>query len=142
MDIKTFLRQYAPALRYAQKCFDELDDARGTSLKSPRLDGMPRGGGGNGLDDQIARIDALERRAATARDKALEMAEIIEQIIESVQDNDEKAVLRLRYLRGYTWEEVGVELGWSVTSAWRIHGRAIQKLRKWGMKWDALSKGS
>ena len=70
------------------------------------------------------------------------MAEVIEQIIESVQDNDEKAVLRLRYLRGYTWEEVGVELGWSVTSAWRIHGRAIQKLRKGGQKWDALSNGS
>lgn len=130
MDVKQTLQQYQPALIYARKCFGELDEARGEGLRSPRLDGMPRGGGGGGLDEQIARIDALERKAARAREKALDLAEEIETMIESLDDVKQKEVLRLRYLRGYTWVKIGMRINYSEQHARWIHGKAIEELRR------------
>lgn len=130
MDVKQTLRQYWPALTYAQKCFRELDDARNEGLRSPRLDGMPRGGGGNGLDAQVARIDALERRAAKAREKALGLAEEIEEMIEGLEDNTQKSVLSLHYLKGYSWVKVGMVLHYTDRNVRRIHGKALEELRR------------
>lgn len=130
MDVKQILRQYQPALAYARKCFRELDDARGEGLRSPRLDGMPRGGGGGGLDEQIARIDALERKAAKAREKALDLAEEIEAMIDGLDDNTQKSVMTLHYLRGYSWVKVGMILHYTDRNVRRIHGRALEELRR------------
>ena len=137
MDVKQTLRQYQPALTYARKCFRELDDARGEGVRSPRLDGMPRGGGGGGLDEQIARIDALERRAAKAREKALDLAEEIEAMIDGLDDNTQKSVMALHYLRGYSWVKVGMILHYSDRSVRRIHGMALEAIRR---KLDGLGK--
>ncbi len=130
MDVKQTLRQYQPALAYARKCFRELDDARGEGIRSPRLDGMPRGGGGGGLDEQIARIDALERKAAKAREKALDLAEEIEAMIDGLDDNTQKSVMTLHYLRGYSWVKVGMILHYTDRSVRRIHGRALEEIRR------------
>ena len=105
MDVKQTLRQYWQALTYAQKCFRELDDARNEGLRSPRLDGMPRGGGGNGLDAQVARIDALERREAKAREKALGLAEEIEEMIEGLEDITLDTVRDLLTVDTQSWLE-------------------------------------
>lgn len=130
MDVKALLRQYQPAIRYAQKCFRELDEARTVGIRSPRLDGMPRGGGGWGLEQQISRIDALERRAYQAREKALALAEEIEGMIDALQDHDQKAVLRLRYMRGYHWGKIATEMGFTESGLYKIHGRALEELRR------------
>lgn len=130
MDVKQTLRQYRPALAYAQKCFRELDDARGEGIRSPRLDGMPRGGGGRGLDEQVARIDTLERRAAKAREKALALAEEIEEMIETLDDHTQKSVISLHYLKGYSWVKVGMILHYTDRTVRRIHGRALEELRR------------
>lgn len=130
MDVKQTLRQYRPALQYARKCFRELDDARNEGLRSPRLDGMPRGGGGNGLDEQIARIDALERKAAKARKKALDLEEEIEDMIDSLEDYTQKSVMTLHYLRGYSWVKVGMILHYTDRNVRRIHGKALEELRR------------
>ena len=130
MDVKQTLRQYQPALAYARKCFRELDDARNEGLRSPRLDGMPRGGGGNGLDEQVARIDALERRAAKARQKALDLAEQIEDMIDALDDNRYKTVLSLRYLKGYSWVKVSMEMNYAEKYLFALHGKAIEELRR------------
>ena len=130
MDVKQTLRQYRPALQYARKCFRELDDARNEGLRSPRLDGMPRGGGGNGLDEQIARIDALERKAAKARQKALDLAEEIEDMIDSLEDNRYKTVLSMRYLKGFSWVKVAMEMNYAEKYVFALHGKAIEELRR------------
>lgn len=135
MDIKAFLRSYRPALIAAQRTAEKLDDARAAGVRSPRLDGMPRTGGGNGLEEQVARIDALERRLCREREKALKIAEIIEDMIDSLDDYEEKMVLRLRYIEGVTWEMIPLQVPMSISTAIRIHGRALEKLRR--NKWES-----
>lgn len=130
MDVKLILRSYQPALRYCISCFEELDRKRAISLKSPKLDGMPRAGGGAGLEEQVARIDDLERRAAKSRDRALAILDEVERMEERLDDFDEKSVIRLRYIRGLSWDEIAREMKFGQRSVYRIHGAAIKKLRK------------
>lgn len=128
-DIKSILRAYQPALRYCVKCFDALDRERNTVLKSPKLDGMPRSGGGGGLEDQIARIDELERRASRSREKALDILDAVERMEEMLDDFNRRSVIRLRYIQGLSWEGVASEMGYSERRVYMIHGEALRELR-------------
>lgn len=130
MDIKTYLRLYLPTLRYAMACFRELDTAREVGVKSPKLDGMPRAGSGGGLENQVARIDALQRKAEAARDKCLDMLEEIEGLIENLPEMEQRMVLKLRYIYGEPWERVAMEAHMSQSTAIRVHGAALNELRK------------
>ena len=78
----------------------------------------------------MARIDALERRAAKAREKALGLAEEIEEMIEGLEDNTQKSVLSLHYLKGYSWVKVGMVLHYTDRNVRRIHGKALEELRR------------
>lgn len=136
MDVKVFLRSYRPALLTAVRAAEKLDDARAAGVKSQTLDGMPRAGGGNGLDEQVARIDALERRFFRERETALEIAERIQDMIDSLENFEQKSVLRLRYLEGMTWDEIGTAVYMGRSTVIRIHGRALEELMR-SRKWDA-----
>ncbi len=129
MDVKAKLEQYRKALLYAEKCFLELDAV--TALKSPGMSGMPRGSDrGDNLERMAIRVIASKERAEKARAKVLKEMDEIEAMIESLEDNEQKAVLRLRYIKGYTWEEVATRLYRSTATIYRIHGSALQELRR------------
>lgn len=130
MEIKSYLRSYQPALKYWELCTRRLDEAKEISLKSPKMDGMPRGGSSGGIEIQVDRILAAEKRLEKARNQALAILNDIENMIESLEDFDQKTVLRLRYIDGLTWDEVSIHASWSTRTVRRIHGRALEELRK------------
>ena len=106
MEIKSYLRSYQPALKYLELCTRRLDEAREVGIRSPKIDGMPRAGSGGGIEMQVDRILAAERRLNRARDEAMAILEGIEDMIESLENFDQKMILRLRYIDGLTWDEV------------------------------------
>ena len=130
MEVKAYLRSYQPALKYWELCTRRLDEAKEISLKSPKIDGMPRGGTSGGIEMQIDRILAAEKRLEKARDQALAILNGIEDMIESLDDFEMKTVLRLRYIDGLTWDEVAIHATWSTRTVRRIHGRALDELRR------------
>lgn len=48
--------------------------------------------------------------------------------IEKMEDETEKRVLRLKYLEGYSWEQVAEEIGYSIRQIHNIHKRALENL--------------
>ena len=130
MEIKSYLRSYQPALKYWELCTRRLDEAREVGIRSPKMDGMPRGGSGGGIEMQVDRILAAERRLNRARNEAMAIFEGIEDMIESLENFDQKRILRLRYIDGLTWDEVAMDSGFSERSVRRIHGRALEELRR------------
>lgn len=129
-DIKEYLRSYIPALRYAELCFRELDAAEDVSLKSPKMDGMPRSSGTHGLEVQIAQIDAIRRKAEKAREKVLKMLEDIENRIDALENMDQKLVIKMRYLYGCRWDEIATGANMSERTVYRIHGQALAEMRR------------
>lgn len=132
MEVKAYLRTYQPALKYWELCIRRLDEAKEISLRSPKMDGMPKSGAAGGIEMQVDRILAAEKRLSKARDQALKILNDIEDMIDSLGDFDQKTVLRLRYIDGLTWDEVAIHANWSQRTVRRIHGRALEELRKKG----------
>lgn len=129
-DVKTLLKSYIPALRYAEKCFRELDIARESTIRSPRMDGMPRTGSISGLELQVAMIDRIRRKAEKERDRVLKMLDKIEDMIESLEDPEQKTVIKLRYVYGYTWSEIAISTEMAERTVYYVHGKALANLRK------------
>lgn len=129
-EIKAYLRSYIPALRYAEKCFRELDAVEDISIRSPKMDGMPRSTGLHGLEEQVARIEAVRERAEKARAKVLAMLDDIEDRIEALENYDQRTVIKLRYIYGMEWTEIANEMSWSTRTVYNIHGRALAEMRK------------
>lgn len=129
-DVKAFLRSYIPTLRYAELCFRELDAARDVSVRSPRLDGMPRGGSLGGLELQVAEIEAIRRKAEKAREKVLAMLGRIEDMIDGLDDMDQRMVIKMRYLYGCQWAEIAVSANMAERTVYYLHGKALAELRR------------
>lgn len=130
MDVKKWLGQYRLALREAVECIRELD-AIDIAIRSPNMDGMPRGSakGDNVERLAILRI-TLEERAMKARDKALRIADEIYDAIDSLEDSSQRQALRYHYIGGMTWEQVAMEMCMSLRTVHRIHGQALNELRR------------
>lgn len=129
-EIKAYLRSYIPALRYAEKCFRELDAVEDISIRSPKMDGMPRSPGLHGLEDQVARIEAVREKAEKARAKVLAMLDDIENRVEALENYDQRTVIKLRYIYGMEWAEIANETSWSMRTVFYIHGRALAEMRR------------
>ena len=128
MDIKNWLGQYQKAMRYAEKCFVELDQSY---LRSPKMDGMPRGSvSGDNVERMAIHELELRERAEKAREEALRLADEIYDAIEGLEDYGQKMVLVLRYVYGYGWDEVAINTGTSLRTVHRLHGRALEILRR------------
>lgn len=129
-DVKEILKSYIDFERYARKCFREVDMAEETLLRSPRMDGMPRSGNISGLDEQVAQIDRLKRKANKERQKALDAQEQIYDMISTLKNPRQKAVIKLRYIYGESWDEIAASLELKKRMVLYIHGKALAELRK------------
>ena len=54
----------------------------------------------------------------------------IERVIEQIEDSTERQIMRLKYLRGYSWKRVCREIGYEWTQTHTIHRRALEHASK------------
>lgn len=129
-DVKALLKGYIPALRYAEKCFRELDLAREATVRSPRMDGMPRTGSISGLEMQVAMIERIRKKAEKEREKVLKMCDQIMDLIDALEDPEQKTVIKLHYVYGYSWAEVAISAEMAERTVYYVHGKALANLRR------------
>lgn len=77
----------------------------------------------------IEKIIELEDVIRTDIQKLLSLKLEIRNVINDVQDNEEKLLLKCRYLNFMTWDEICDEINVSTKTAHRIHGRALQNVK-------------
>lgn len=101
------------------------------SLRSQRLDGMPRSGSkGNNtwLESQIDRknevLKLYKQKEAALMAAMLEIEEAI-----TILEPRERTLVRLYYIDGLTWEQVAVSMSYSWRQVHRIHGKALALLK-------------
>lgn len=129
---KRFLKRY----RKTMKCVDRLKNKlafledRMTSIKSPNLSGMPRGGTPvtiadliSDKDDLIERIDRLERKAKQIK------AEILSEI-DALDDDRYCDVLEAYFIDRHSLEDVAEIMGYSERHTYTLYKEAIAELIK------------
>lgn len=124
---KEYLKSYIPLKNRTKRLEEEIAELR-LSKMCPRIvnDGMPHGTDISDLSNYAAAFDRLERELVKARyDRITRYTEIFRKI-EMMEDETEKDLLTLKYLRGMHWEEICVELSYEWTWVHKLHRDALQ----------------
>lgn len=120
---KAILSSYR-GLRNQQKAIQAEYDAI-SLVKSPRLDGMPRGSGQADLSMRVAEIERLEKLFQRLSAKKFAALKTITDAIEAMADKDERTLLYLHYIEGLSFDRTAEEMEFSRRHVLRIHGRAL-----------------
>ena len=125
---KEFLRQYEQAMDYAGRCEREYQkaveqiDANGSTLSG---DGQPHGTGiSRKTEDKAIKLADTKKKWKEAMDNAFEIRQSVADMIIDIPDIEGK-VLYERYINLLTWEQIAVQLHYSVRGIQYAHGRAL-----------------
>lgn len=130
MTAKDYLRQ---AYRLDQKISSDLEEVASlremsASVSSPQL--TERVQTSKNTDAPFVRalekIMDLEERINKEIELLMELKKEIRVVITTVEDTDERMVLKYRYVHNYTWEQIGNELHADARTVRRWHGKALQ----------------
>lgn len=91
-------------------------------------------GSKSNVEDPVLKIIALKDEINRKLDRFVDLKREAEAIIEKIEDADQVAVLRKRYMEYKTWELIAVEVGCKYRNVQYIHGDALKAV-------DALMKG-
>jgi len=101
---------------------DLLGKATGT------LSGAPKAATPNphSMEDTIAKMVDLENEINEDIDALVDLKAEIMRRIKRVENTEYQTILELRYLCFRRWEEVSVELGYSMQHLFRLHDEALE----------------
>ncbi len=128
---KELLNGYIKAKKRFDRISDTMLEVMSYATKiTPLLSDMPKGGNGSGnkIERAIERLDSL---AGDLEEQAVRMRESMKQVqsaIQTVPDETLQLLLELRYINGYTWEQIAVEMDYSYQWVCTLHGRALNQL--------------
>ena len=123
---KEYLRRYHAAEIAEREIREEIDDLRMNKMFPALIqDGMPHGSSSGDLSAYAAQLDELLVELKDQMEKRIRIRREITRKIESMQDETEKTVLRLRYIRWLRWEQIAERIGYSLRNITKIHGKAL-----------------
>ena len=130
MTAKEFLRQARNADRRIDEATERLKRmrARLEAGRMSNLTGMPRGGA---LDwtETADRVIELEKRVNARIREMVRWKQAAMDAIDRVKEARLQEVLELYYLDGYTWEQVAATMELDPRWVYRLHGKALRKIR-------------
>lgn len=129
MTAKEYLRQ---AYRLDQKINSDLEEVAAlremaSSVSSPQLSERVQTSrkGDAPFVRCLEKIIELEDKINKEIDLLVELKKEIRMVITTVEDTDERMVLKYRYVHNYTWEQIGNELHADARTVRRWHGKSL-----------------
>lgn len=94
---------------------------------------------GDAIPDGIARLQELIASYCDELAACIEEVERAHRLVESLPTNEQRDILRMKYLLGYSWERVAVNVGYSRRTTIRRANRALCELfytlpREWRLE--------
>lgn len=80
------------------------------------------------MEDTISKMMDLENEINTDIDTLVDLKRDIMEIIKRINNPEKHTLLELRYLCFKTWEQIAVEMGYSLQHIFRIHDKAIKEI--------------
>ena len=123
---KEYLKRYHGAVIAEKAIQQEIDELRMDKMFPTLIqDGMPHGSSCGDLSEYAAQLDGLLADLKEQMEKRIRIRREITRKIESMQDETEKTVLRLRYIHWLKWEQIAERMGYSLRNITKIHGKAL-----------------
>ena len=101
----------------------------GTKI-TPTYSDMPKGtGASDKVQSTVEKLGALEKKIDAKIDEWYEAKLNIEKAIHTVESDKFRLLLRYRYINGWTWEKIAVEMNYAYRNVTRLHGKAINLIK-------------
>lgn len=128
---KEYLRGYRRHGRRIKRIEAELEEIRSMKMHpSVNNDGTPHGSSQNDLSDYVSKLDELERELQQEGVEQVKKYKNIRSGIDELENESERDVLFYRYIKGLRWWEIANETGYTERQILRIHGKALEHLKK------------
>jgi ferritin-like metal-binding protein YciE len=126
---KRYLQRYTKLKNAIDQKLSEYEQLRALCERATTtITGMPPSGR-NSREDAYVRMIEMGDKINDEIDRYVDMRGEIEAAISTVEDITLQTLLRYRYLEGFTWEKVAVELNYCWRQIIRLHGRALQDIK-------------
>lgn len=113
-----------------RKVLNELNDQAEFLYQSPKLSHEPKST--EPKDDKILSIvvkidEAKEKIGELIRNRCTTLIKI-ETYLSKLEEK-ERFLMHSRYISGTSWEQIAVDMGYSIQHVWRMHGDILKKMR-------------
>lgn len=124
---KNFLRKYKESVLREKVILEEIQRLRMDKMfPSVINDGMPHSSECRDLSDYVVLLDKQIDNLKKERLERMKIYADIEERIREMEDETEKEILRLKYIKGNSFEKIAVKLNYSYRHVTRLHGDALQ----------------
>ena len=131
---KLFLRGYKALILRRESLLREVERMR-ESLTGTTVQLKQDVVTGSGATDRIGNVvPQIVDAEAAIKPELEDITERIRRIfaaINAAPDEMQKTVLTLRYIEGLDWLEISERIGYEISNAYIIHGRALEEVNKW-----------
>lgn len=96
------------------------------------LTGMPRNPSGSTstMAETINKIIDLQQDINADIDTLVDLKRDIMDVIKSVQNQEAQTILEKRYLCFLSWEQIAVDMKYSIQYSFKIHDQALEEIEK------------
>lgn len=132
MTAKEYLKRYRTLNAYIDCKLEEVAQLRELSTRLSPTAMFDRNGN---VSDKVGRTAAkivdLEREIDREVDELVKMRKEIEETVSKIDDERFKTLLTMRYINGYKWEKIALEMHYSYSSiTYYLHPRALREVEK------------
>ena len=126
---KNTLKQYRSLLKEIDHLEQEKQRVLDRLLAPSVPDGMPHGSGDQDkIGNAIARRDKYQRMIDSKLDELIDLRAEIECAVACLCSKD-RDLIRMRYIDGFRWEKIAVELSYDYRWVLRLHGKILQEMQ-------------
>lgn len=131
MTTKEYLAQ---AYRIGQRINSKLEQIvslreLATKATSTLSDTPPSGSRNvHSMEGIIVKMMELENEINADIDVLVDLKKEIMSIIKKINNPEQQTLLELRYLCFKTWEQIAVDMGYSIQNAYKVHDRALENI--------------
>lgn len=141
MTVKEFLRSVRSQDNLLRAYEQELEDLRHRtySVSSPRLGDKIQANHLVTLDEIVAKIEQQAAKVNAAWDELINKRDQAKALIDKVDDESSRCVLYRYYILIQTWEQIAVDMNYTIRRIYQLHGQALKNLEKDFTKFHYIS---
>ena len=131
MTIKEYLAQAYRIDKRINSKLEQIVSLRELATKATStLSDTPPSGSRNvhSMEGIIVKMMELENEINTDIDVLVDLKKEIMSIIKKINNPEQQTLLELRYLCFKTWEQIAVDMGYSIQNAYKVHDRALENI--------------
>lgn len=128
MTVKEYLGQAYRLDQRINSKLEQLESLNGLATKcTSTLTGMPKNPSHSTsmMADAVAKIVDLQAEINRDIDLLLDLKCEMVRVIKNVEHSEYQTLLELRYLCFKTWEQIAVDMNYSIDNVYRIHRKAL-----------------